>query len=499
MKIPKLGLPAKLYILVAVPLIAELLFVGMLMGVLKNAEHEIWRRSHSNTVLTESNSLINDFVNSTMAIYIYGTTGADSALERYKDLSQQIPETIRQLKIDLRDSPNAKEAAERITSIGNHASELLSRGSEVISDSHAIKRIAEHRDEMEKLMATLTSELKAFIKEQAKAEQINPNAEIQSRQMVKSCVVFGILLNTFIAISLTLYLHRDILSRIYVLMSNTVKLTNNEPLQERLAGGDEISTLDHVFHNMAEALAEAARRKQEIVSMVSHDLRTPLTSVQASLTLLSEGVLGPLPARAGKEVTNAENNTARLINLINDLLDFEKLEAGQLAIERKITAVTPLLERSYEAVKAFADKQKVEIKVVPNEHRIYADGDRIIQILINLLSNAIKFSPAESVVILDAVPKEEYVELRVTDQGRGIPESFRKNMFQRFQQVDQIGDAKTKKGTGLGLAICKSLVELHNGIIGVDSVEGQGSTFWIRIPKEQPTELLPASSSTSNS
>ncbi|MBX9689646.1 MAG: HAMP domain-containing histidine kinase, partial [Candidatus Obscuribacterales bacterium] len=224
----------------------------------------------------------------------------------------------------------------------------------------------------------------------------------------------------------------------------------------------------------------------ELVSMVSHDLRTPLTSVQASLTLLSEGVMGALPARAQKELANAESNTSRLINLINDLLDIEKMEAGQLHIECRRTEVYPLFEAACEAVKAFADKQKVNIKLIDNDFDIYADGDRIIQVLINLLSNAIKFSPEQSTVTMEALCLESVVELRVIDQGRGIPETFMKNMFQRFQQVDQIDDAKKKKGTGLGLAICKSLVELHSGEIGVLSVEGQGSTFWFRIPIEKP-------------
>ena len=489
MKNPDLKLSHKALILVAVPLVAQLIFVASLMFVLVKAEHEIWRKSHSNTVLSEANALLNAFVNSTMAIYIYSTTGSDGALERYKELSQSIPKIIQQLKVDLRESPNKEKAAERIKDIGNHASELLSRGSEVVADAHAVRRIAEHREEMEKLMSVLTGELKTFIREQEKAEQIDPQDESNSRQMVKVCLFIGVVMNFILALFLAFYFNKGTTSRLLILMNNTERLSRNQPLQQRISGGDEIAHLDHVFHNMADALAEAARRKQEIVSMVSHDLRTPLTSVQASLTLLSEGVLGELPTRATKEVRNAESNTTRLILLINDLLDFEKMEAGQLAIECAKTPVTPILERSYETIKAFADKQKVKIEVIPNDYTIYADADRMIQVMINLLSNAIKFSPPDSTVTLDAVQKEQYIELRVSDQGRGIPESFRKHMFQRFQQVDQIGDAKKKGGTGLGLSICKSLVDLHQGIIGVDSIEGKGSTFWFRIPIEKPAQV----------
>lgn len=477
-------------ILVAVPLIFELLFVGRLVFALKQAEYEIWRKQHANFVLTESNQLLQNFMSSGLSLYIYGTTGSDAALERYKELSLEVPREISRLKVLLRDSPNQKESLERIKKVGNRATELLAQGSEIIADSRAAKRIAQDREVMERMLADMTGELRTFVREQEKAEQIDPQAEAKSRLAVIYCLIFGVVANIIIAVSMAIYFNRGTANRLLVLMDNTDRLSRNQSLHERIGGGDEIAHLDHVFHNMAEALAEAARRKQELVSMVSHDLRTPLTSVQASLTLLSEGVLGSLPARAVKEVTNAENNTSRLINLINDLLDIEKMEAGQLALDCKRTPIIPLFEHSVESVKAFAEKAKVNLKIEDNDLFFYADGDRIIQVLVNLLSNSIKFSPEESTVTLEAVECDnKMIELRVKDQGRGIPESFRKNMFQRFQQVDQIGDAKKKKGTGLGLAICKNLVELHGGEIGVDSEEGKGSTFWFRIPAEKPQEL----------
>lgn len=265
-------------------------------------------------------------------------------------------------------------------------------------------------------------------------------------------------------------------------MDNTERLSRSQKLHQRIGGGDEIAHLDSVFHNMADALAQAARRKQELVSMVSHDLRTPLTSVQASLTLLSEGVMGTLPVKAQKEVLNAETNTGRLINLINDLLDIEKMEAGQMRVERSLTDVQSIFQRSAEAVKAFADKQKVTVKIETTDLDVYADGDRMIQVVINLLSNAIKFSPEGSTVTLNAIPSPGgMVKMQVIDQGRGIPEEFKASVFERFQQVE-LADAKAKKGTGLGLAICKALVEVHEGSIGVESEQGKGSTFWFTIP-----------------
>ena len=480
-----LRLSHKGLILVAIPLLFEIVFVGILTYALKRAEYEIWRERHSKAVLTEANSLLKNIMDSGLALYICSTTGSEKMLDRYKELSLEIPHEIHNLKVLLRDSPNQKEALTRILRIGNRATELLSQGNQLISDSAAVKRLGENREGMEKLLTDLTGELRIFTRELEKSEQVDPLAETKSRAFVIYCLGIGLFVNVALALYLAIYFNRGTTRRLLVLMNNTDRLQRNQALQDRIGGGDEIGHLDHVFHNMAEALAEAAQRKQELVSMVSHDLRTPLTSVQASLTLLSEGVLGTLPMKAYKEITNAENNTTRLIGLINDLLDIEKMEAGQLRLDSHLVEVFPLFEHSANTVKAFAEKQKVDIKAIDTDLEIYADGDRIVQVLINLLSNAIKFSPPESTITLEAVQVEDRVELRVIDQGRGIPESLMSSMFQRFQQVDQIADSKVKKGTGLGLAICKNLVELHGGTIGVRSVEGKGSTFWFQIPQKK--------------
>lgn len=492
-----LQLSHKGLILVAVPLLFEFVFALVLILAIRQAEHEINRERHSKAVLTESNALLKNIMDSGLALYIYGTTGSDKMLERYKELGEEVPKQIQALKVLLVESKDKKDALARVQRIGNRATELLAHGSTLIAASGMDKRLHADKEVMETLIADLSGDLRAFVKEMEKAEFVDPKAEAQSREFVINCLLAGIAGNVILAIFLAIYFNKGTTNRLLVLMDNTNRLARHQPLHKRIGGGDEIAHLDDVFHNMAEALEEAARRKQELVSMVSHDLRTPLTSVQASLTLLSEGVLGSLPVRAHKEITNAENNTSRLINLINDLLDIEKMEAGQLRVDCQKTPVLPIFERSFEAVKAFAEKQNVNIKIVDTDLEIYADGDRIIQVLVNLFSNAIKFSPAESTVTLEAVwAPNNMVELRVIDQGRGIPASFLPQMFQRFQQVDQIGDSKKKKGTGLGLAICKSLVELHGGEIGVRSEEGKGSTFWFQIPVEKPPEQLEAAQTT---
>ena len=241
---------------------------------------------------------------------------------------------------------------------------------------------------------------------------------------------------------------------------------------------------------------EVERMKKEFVSTVSHELRTPLTSIRGSLTLLAVGAMGALPEQVKKVVSIAERNTIRLIGLINDILDIEKLEAGKLDMVFENSPLTNILERSEQAVSAFAANNGVTLDIQPTGLMVHADGDRLVQVIVNLVSNAVKFSPKGAAV---TVASEEIpggmIEIRVIDRGRGIPESFKNRLFQRFQQVEA-SDAKKKGGTGLGLAICKGIVEQHGGSIGVESEEGRGSMFWFRVPKAQvivaPVSAQPA-------
>jgi PAS domain S-box-containing protein len=237
-----------------------------------------------------------------------------------------------------------------------------------------------------------------------------------------------------------------------------------------------------VAHDITER-KEIERMKQEFVAMVSHDLRTPLTSIQGFLTLLETGMYGELSPNGSENLQIAGANISRLIALINDLLDIEKMESGKLKMELRNCALSEVFERSIGGVIGFAEQQQVGIAADETNLVAFADRDRLVQVLINLISNAIKFSPKGSVVRVEASTVDNFAEIRVIDKGRGVPAEYRDVIFERFQQVKST-DATKKGGSGLGLAICKAIVEGHGGKIGVESEEGQGSTFWFRIPLE---------------
>jgi len=236
------------------------------------------------------------------------------------------------------------------------------------------------------------------------------------------------------------------------------------------------------------------RMKSEFVSTVSHELRTPLTSIRGALGLLEGGVLGELPSDAMDVVHIARSSTDRLVRLINDILDLEKIEAGKLELRHGPVDISRLITSTVESLRALADEAGVELRIDASFHgEIMGDEDRLAQVLTNFASNALKFSPRGGYVDIRARSvKNGRVRLEVIDQGIGINEKDLARLFKRFEQLDG-GDRRKTGGTGLGLSISKAIVEQHAGTIGVESVIGKGSTFWFELPGPRPKLVAPSS------
>jgi len=225
----------------------------------------------------------------------------------------------------------------------------------------------------------------------------------------------------------------------------------------------------------------AERVKDEFISVVGHELRTPLTSIHGALGLLRAGLLGELNPRGKQMVDIAAHNTERLVRLINDILDIERLNSGTVALELQATDVAVLAERSMEVMRSMADGAGVHLTLDARPVVHLVDPDRIEQAMTNLLSNAIKFSPAGAEVRLVVRREAGGLTIQVRDQGRGIPAEDLERIFDRFQQVDG-SDARQKGGTGLGLAICRTIAEQHGGRIWAESGLGGGATLTMTLP-----------------
>jgi len=231
---------------------------------------------------------------------------------------------------------------------------------------------------------------------------------------------------------------------------------------------------------------EIERLKDEFISVVGHELRTPLTSIRGSLGLLEGGIAGELPDEAAEMVSIARSNTDRLVRLVTDILDIERIEAGRADLELRSVTARELLDTARRVVQAVADDAGVPLETDDAGGAVLADPDRIVQALTNLIGNALKFSPAGAPVRISAREEGGSVRFTVADQGRGIPPEQLEAIFERFRQVDA-SDRREKGGTGLGLAIARAIVDEHGGRIWAESQLGSGTRFHVTLPAAEGT------------
>ncbi len=238
------------------------------------------------------------------------------------------------------------------------------------------------------------------------------------------------------------------------------------------------------------------RMKDEFISTVSHELRTPLTSMRASLGLIAAGALDKRPEKQRQMIEIAIGNNDRLIRLVNDILDFDSVEKGRLPLHRRPIEAIDLMRRAADIAHNAALQAKISFKIQPATAVVFADEDRILQVLNELVGNAIKFSGPDTTIRMTAQPAPVTAAESVSsslgevcfiieDQGRGIPQGKLEHIFDRFQQGDA-SDSRSLGGTGLGLALCRSIVEQHGGRIWAESAQGEGSRFLFTLPAANP-------------
>jgi signal transduction histidine kinase len=273
--------------------------------------------------------------------------------------------------------------------------------------------------------------------------------------------------------------------------------------------GDEIEVLAEEFNRMAEnlryaytgleqkvaertrdlavanqRLQELDRLKSDFVSNVSHELRTPLTAIKGAVDLVLREVAGPLTEKQTHYLTRVRSNTQHLAGLINDLLDLSKIESGRIEVNSSRVSLGGLAHEVMETLRPVAAEKFIALETTIPEPPIlvWADREKINQVLMNLIGNAIKFTPAQGRVAVSVEKNgSESIRVSVSDTGPGIPPQEKEKIFDKFYQIAQVGETKPR-GTGLGLAICKALVELNGGRIWVETTENRGSTFCFTLP-----------------
>jgi signal transduction histidine kinase len=338
----------------------------------------------------------------------------------------------------------------------------------------------------QRLEASLEALYAASLAELRQREAATRRVHEQSRWVALAGIGLSLLLGLAIAVATTLTVARP-LRRLEAAAQQVALRRASTPIPVR--GQDEVATLTRAFNHMTARLAEIDALKDELFATVSHDLRTPLAAVRWSADLLAGGVPGPLTAKQLRLAENIRTSSTRLLDLVEQLLDLGRLDAGQMPLDLRPTDLRGVIAQCVDEVRPLADQGRIELAVtLPAEiPTLLVDPQRMHQVLVNLLGNAIKFTPAAGRVGVEVAVEPGAITVRVRDTGIGIPAELLPVVFDRYRQAHA-----GRGGTGIGLTVVKGLVEAHGGRVWAESEQGRGSCFGFTLPHRPPDALATA-------
>jgi signal transduction histidine kinase len=370
---------------------------------------------------------------------------------------------------------SAREAFERYyTAVVEEQAELLAAPgpAPVVIDSPT-RRLGEQAEtEMEALQqATHARVLRA----QAEVARLEQRTWKGVGVALATALVLALLTTAVIALRITRSLRRLSAATTAVAAGSF-----REPIP--VGGRDEVGVLARSFNAMAYRLRQHDELKEEFFAMLSHELRSPITSVREAAHLLADGVPGPLTPKQARMVDIIRRSTDRLLRLVNQILDVSRLRAGVLPLERVPLDLDWLVGRAIDELRAQADEARVTLarERVGTRFTVIGDEDRLVQVVVNLLANAVRFTPVGGRVTVRLVDAGPECEIQVEDTGVGIPPAELPHVFESYRQAHP-----GKGGTGLGLAIVRGLVLAHGGRVTAESQEGKGSRFTVLLPRDR--------------
>ncbi len=464
MTMPRIKMVHKVLLLVAVPLVFQVLFVVVL--------ESLWQQTRTLKRASERTARI-----------LIGGQRLISKLEQENVPSQELALLTAKLQRPMRSSSKYNE---QIEDLKRFETALAATAATTTGGANANEY--KRRIDLKLYVQRLLAEEEASL-----APDKAPSFE-DAEQNIHRMIGFALTLNVLVCVLLIYYFSLHFASRLRVLVANGERFTEGKELLPPPSGNDEINEVDKVFRDMTDAIQKTREREHQFLSMVSHDLKTPLNTVLATLNSLSEGIYGTISETGMQRVRKSELAIERLNRLTNDLLNFEKLSSGTVSLQLVPVSVHKVLTNAVESVAGFSDFKGLEIRFSHSALSVMADEEKLVQVIVNLLSNAIKFSsPNSSIDIEVREMGSTNVEIRVIDKGCGISEQDQARIFEPFRQGETQAE---QQGSGLGLSICKSLIDAQMGAIGFSSRENIGSQFYVRLRKSQEIVSVPEKIST---
>jgi len=490
----KLPLTAKGLLFLAIPLCFEIVFVCMMTSLQAQAEQEARAALKAENLATRFNHIALDIYRLWDILDRTRTPDIKESVRRLAPLyTTQFQPLMNQMRSEYAALDELTRDNQSANQMVRQSAQSLDQAAAALDDVFAafhrgditafLKRYLNYKDQVGSIFTRLTSS-DFILASQSEQEFAQNSAHRQAdiRKQMVNIVLFACAANAAFCLMLAVFFVKNITSRLKILNENAHRVEVHKTLHKPLSGTDEIAQLDHVFHHMVDSLEEASRVRQEFVNMLTHDLRSPLTAIIGTLEILEAGRAGQLDEHGGKLVRLADRNGERMMRLINDLLDVEKMSAGMLQMTIENVCLDEIFENVKDSTDAWIEEHGIKLTVEDTGLFVKADGEKLERVVFNLVANAIKYSPTGSTISISAREVDQNVEVTVADQGKGIPANQLESIFERFNQA-HVGDGKEQGGSGLGLTICRSIITMLGGRIWANSEIDKGSQFHFSLPK----------------
>ncbi len=488
-KITKMSLFWQCTLLFAIFVCGESIFWGLICYRISQAEQAAKKQAQFNEVLRHSQTVATSLSHYQYALGVWkdalmAEEDPSTYRAKVKDYELEMKEAVDWLSTNLNDYPKLKEQQKRIAAGQKRMFRLVHHIMQKAESMHSqidIKGVlisfyfATNKERM-----AWQAQLINMLEDETKVFSRLPSNTSERQSLVLQSIIGSLLFNTIYAFVLFTFL-RGLKSRTLILVENTKRYLCLEPFLEPMQGDDELSLVDKKMHEMRDSIEAAQKERQAFLAVVSHELRTPLASILGPLELLGLGMMGKLQNDETDKLHISEDELNRVLTLINDLLDLEKLESGKLKITCKTIYIDSVIEKAMVQVAKIISSKSEQIGIefsADSDAEVNVSPERMAQAIANLILNAVYASPPGQSVEIVVQESSGEVELQICDRGPGINAKLAPTLFERFRKSS---DEEGQIMRGMGLPIARHLVEAQNGKIGYRPREDGGSLFWIRL------------------